>query len=292
MLFVYPTWQQKEKMQLNMERLLKCFVLLFCITMFATCVKESVIQDDTKDISKERHKPSFDVEDTVTYESCIDCMADDIVKRTIVLGSKDSSITIYPIITPSNHNLCDSMAYNPKWGAWVPPYLIHPDLLCSCQEAIDSINAGNDTACPCIKNPDTVFNDPKNSFFFIGGLQKFPNNSLTIYWNEQDSLYGRYDNPKITKKKRVYNNYDNKNNLFIGEGYSGKVYHGGDYDFYDTKPLPSGIYDYSLVLYKDEKHTIQIGETIEGKFAIIRTNRILTKDCKNQARDADDPLLN
>ncbi|MBR4349477.1 MAG: hypothetical protein IKP99_02005, partial [Bacteroidales bacterium] len=52
-------------------------------------------------------------------EDCIDCKANDIIKTTIRLGSGDSTITIYPVMTPSNHDMCDSMVYHSVKGAYV-----------------------------------------------------------------------------------------------------------------------------------------------------------------------------
>ena len=150
--------------------------------------------------------------------------------------------------------------------------------LCSVQEAIDSIKAGNDSACPCRKNLDTVYNDTKNAFFYIENIKKFPYNRLW-FKTLTDS----------TNLRKPYENYDNQNDLFIGEvpvdmdlGY---------YAYDETKPLTSGIYRYFLVIYKDEQKQTIIGDTIEGKFAIIRNPKAINRNCKDQAHDTDDPLL-
>lgn len=238
---------------------------------------------------------SDDPEVTPTAKDCIDCKEKNIIKRTIVLGSKDSSITIYPIITPNNHEFCDSFVYNPIMGAYVQPYQIYNfQKLCSSQEAIDSIKAGNDTACPCIINPDEIYNDYKNAYFHIDGIDKFPYNRLIIYWTDAISTYGGYDESyyHLIGRRLIYNNYDNKNNLFIGEVPKDSTTVDSWNMFPNTKPLPTGIYNYSISLYKDEKHITQIGETIQGTFAIIRTQKILVEGCKEQALNIDDPLLN
>lgn len=211
-------------------------------------------------------------------EECIDCKANDIAKRTIVLGSGDSTITIYPVMTPNNHAICDSMVYYPDWGTYVEPYKIYKyQKLCSFQEAVDSIKIGNDTACPCRKNLDTVYNDDKNSFFFIENITKFPKNKLIIKTN--------IDSTQL----RTYEDYDNKNNQFIGEVSTDTAL--GYYEYYYTRPLASGVYSYTLILYKDDMHSLIIGDTITGNFAIIRSPKALNRYCLTEAKDEGDPIL-
>ncbi|MBP5583473.1 MAG: hypothetical protein J6X43_05920 [Bacteroidales bacterium] len=211
-------------------------------------------------------------------EECIDCKANDIAKRTIVLGNGDSTITIYPVMTPNNHSICDSMVYYPDWGTYVEPYKIYKyQKLCSFQEAVDSIKAGNDTACPCRKNLDTVYNDDKNSFFFIENITKFPKNKLIIKTN--------IDSTQL----RTYEDYDNKNNQFIGEVSTDTAL--GYYEYYYTRPLASGVYSYTLILYKDDMHSIVLGDTITGNFAIVRSPKALNRNCSNEAKDGEDPIL-
>lgn len=213
-------------------------------------------------------------------EDCLNCKVEGIVKTTIVADTAaGTSITIYPVMTPSNHPMCDSMAYSTVLGAYVYPQEVHKDFqkLCTVQEARDSLLAGNDTACPCRKNPDTTFNDNKNAFFNIDGIKQFPYNRLFIKTGN--------DSTKI----RIYTDYDNTNNLFIGEVAMDTTTN--YYEYNNTKPLTSGTYSYMLVLYKEAQHFTQIGDTIKGDFAIIRNNRFLNKNCKEQAFDANDPLL-
>ena len=211
-------------------------------------------------------------------EDCIDCKANDIIKTTIRLGSGDSTITIYPVMTPSNHDMCDSMVYHSVKGAYVRPYDVYKyQKLCSVEEAIDSLKAGNDSACPCRKNLDTIYNDPKNSYFYIENLQKFPYNKLLI------------KTVKDSTQMRTYLNYDNRNDLFIGEVPMDTTL--GYYQHNDTRPLASGIFAYYLIIYKDEMHQTIIGDTIKGKFAIVRNPKVKTRNCKAQAHDEDDPLL-
>ena len=38
-------------------------------------------------------------------------------------------------------------------------------------------------------------------------------------------------------------------------------------------------------------HQTIIGDTIKGKFAIVRNPKVKTRNCKAQAHDEDDPLL-
>lgn len=211
-------------------------------------------------------------------EECIDCIANDIVKKTVVLGSGDSTITIYPVITPINHEYCDSMVFHPKKGGYVAPYEVHTwQKQCTVEEARDSILAGNDTVCPCRKNLDTVWNDTKNSFFYIENIKKFPYNRLYIKTNDD------------TTKMRIYTDYNNIDNQFIGEVSMDTTK--GYYEYNNTKALATGIYSYFLILYQDKVHQVQIGDTIKGKFAIIRNTRISNRNCKDQAADSDDQLL-
>ena len=212
-------------------------------------------------------------------EKCIDCKANDIAKRTVVLGSGDSTITIYPVMTPNNHPICDSMVYSKMWGTYVEPYKIHNDYqkLCSFQEAIDSINAGNDTACPCRKNLDTVYNDDKNSYFYIENITKFPKNKLIIKTGTDST------------QLRTYMDYDNKNNQFIGEVSMDTTL--GYYEYNNTRPLASGVYSYFLIIYKDDLHSMIIGDTIKGSFALIRSPKVANRFCSNEAKDTDDPIL-
>lgn len=213
-------------------------------------------------------------------ESCLDCKLENIVKVAVVPDTTNpsASVMVYPVITPSNHPMCDSMAYSPIMGAYVYPYMVHSfQKLCTVKEAQDSLLAGNDTACPCRVNPDTAFNDKLNSYLHIGGINNFPYNRLYIKTTDD------------TTKMRVYTDYDNTNNLFIGEVAMDTTL--GYYEYNNTKPLTSGTYSYMLVLYKEEQHFTQIGDTIKGKFAIIRNNRFTNRNCKDQAYDADDPLL-
>lgn len=212
-------------------------------------------------------------------EGTLDCKVEGIMARTIVVDTASgASITVYPVITPSNHDMCDSMVYHPELGSYVEPYKVHSyQKLCTVQEARDSLLAGNDTACPCRINPNTTFNDDKNGFFYIGGINQFPYNRLFIKTGN--------DSTKI----RIYTDYDNRNNLFIGEVAMDTTT--GYYQHNNTKPLVSGVYSYMLVLYKEAQHATRIGDTIRGDFALIRHNRFANRNCQSQAFDTEDPLL-
>lgn len=214
-------------------------------------------------------------------ETCIDCAVEQLIARDYVIDTATgATIKMYPVMTPSNHPMCDSMAYSPIMGAYVYPHLVHKDYqkLCTVDEARDSLLAGNDTACPCRENPDTAYNDSKNSFLRIGNIEKYPYNRLFIKTTAD------------TTKMRVYTDYDNKNNLFIGEVAMDMSLR--YYEYNNTKPLASGVYGYMLVLYKDKDHYDQLGDTLKGNFAIIRSNRDNNRNCATEAYDADDPLLN
>ena len=219
-------------------------------------------------------------------EDCIDCKANDIAKRTIRLGGGDSTITIYPVITPNNHPICDSMVYSEMMGTYVEPYKIYKyQKLCSFQEAVDSIKAGNDTTCPCRKNLDTVYNDDKNSFFYIENITKFTYNKLIIKTLADSTQLRTYGGSGKNNEK----GYDNQNDQFIGEVSSDLEL--GIYEYYSTKPLASGVYSYTLIIYKDEYYSEVLGDTIIGNFALIRSPKALNRNCKKEARDTDDPIL-
>ncbi len=213
-------------------------------------------------------------------EDCINCVVENAIAHKVVVDTvKGTYVTIYPVMTPSNHSMCDSMVYNPQMGAYVPPYMLHKDYQkeCTAEEARDSLLAGNDTACPCRINPDTAYNDKLNTYFHIGGIEKFPYNRLIIKTTDD------------TTKLRVYTDYDNKNNLFIGEVAMDTTL--GYYEYNNTKPLASGVYSYMLVMYKEEQHYTQIGDTITGNFVIVRSPRAKNVKCRAEAFDKDDPLL-
>ncbi|MCQ2959177.1 MAG: hypothetical protein MJ198_03195 [Bacteroidales bacterium] len=212
-------------------------------------------------------------------DECINCVIEGAVARTVVVDTvKGTSIEVYPVFTPSNHPMCDSLSYNPKMGAYVYPYMMYKfQKLCSVQEARDSLLKGNDTACPCRKNLDSTFNDEVNAYFRIGNIEKFPYNRLIIKTKND------------TTKLGLYTNYDNKNNLFIGEVPTDMSL--GYYEYYNTRALAAGVYSYELVFYKEEQHATQIGDTVKGNFAIIRSDKNINVHCKNEAYDKNDPLL-
>lgn len=212
-------------------------------------------------------------------QDCLNCKVEGVTKTTFVVDAETGkTITVYPVMTPTNHNMCDSMVYSIDKGSYVEPYEVHSfQKLCTVQEARDSLLAGNDTACPCRVNPETSFNDNKNSFFYIENIEEFPYNRLFIKTGNDST------------KLRIYTDYDNVNNLFIGEVALDTTTN--YYEYNNTKQLTSGVYSYMIVLYKEAQHFTVIGDTIKGDFAIIRNNRFLNKNCKEQAFDQSDPLL-
>lgn len=202
----------------------------------------------------------------------------EVITRKYLTGKDTNEITIYPVITTNNYNFCDSMVFSPGLNDWIKPdgQDGNPGRTCTQQEAIDSIQAGNFTACPCRENPDKQ-NDQINSKFVIEGIDKFPNNILYIKV------------PGDTVKIRTYQNYDNNNNVF--QGYVPTDTSLGYYEFYSSRILASGTYDYELVLYKDIDHTVPL-DTIASSFVII-TSRYKNQNinCAHYALEQDDPLL-
>ncbi len=215
----------------------------------------------------------------IKEDDVIDCNWQNIEVVTRTYGdSLDSTITIYPVITTNNYDFCDSMVFSPDLNDWIKPDGKdgNPGRTCTQQEAIDSIQAGNYTACPCRENPDKQ-NDQINSKLVIEGIENFPNNILYIKV------------PGDTVKIRTYQNYDNNNNVF--QGYVPTDTSLGYYEFYSSRILASGSYDYELVLYKDVDHTVPF-DTIANSFIII-TSRYKDKNinCGQYALEQDDPLL-
>lgn len=212
-------------------------------------------------------------------DKSINCVVDGIISRDVVVDTiKKTKVTLYPVFTPSNHPMCDSMTYDPKRGAYVYPSMVYSfQKVCTVEEARDSLLAGNDSACPCRYNPDSAYNDDVNSYFHIGGIEKFPYNRLIIKTKDD------------TTALRIYTDYDNKNNLFIGEVAMNMDL--GYYEWNNTKALATGEYEFALVVYKEEQHATQIGDTIFGNFAIVRSKTDANTNCKDQAFQKDDPLL-
>lgn len=205
---------------------------------------------------------------------CIDCEGEDVVKTVKQYGG-DTSITIYPVITPRNYNHCDSFVL--VGGTYIEPHLAFPGVLklCSFQEAQESLLHG-DTSCVCRINPDTEFNDVKgvNDYFHIDGIKYFPYNQLNIKVAND------------TSKIRTYMDYDN-----VGDVFNCLVLDTVDVEYVNSKMLASGIYEYELILYKDEAHQV-VKDSIIGKFAIIRSDKDLNRKCATQAKDPiNDRLL-
>jgi hypothetical protein len=207
---------------------------------------------------------------------CMDCEGEGIVKQTYQYGG-DSAITIYPVITPRNYNHCDSFVF--VGGTYIEPYLAtkYKNILklCSFQEAQESLLHG-DTSCVCRINPDTEFNDVKgvNDYFHIDGIKYFPYNKLNI----------KVEND--TSKIRTYMDYDNNNDVF-----NAMVLDTVDIEYVNNRMLASGIYEYELILYKDQMHQV-VKDTITGKFAVIRSDKDLNRNCAKQAKDPiNDRLL-
>lgn len=213
---------------------------------------------------------------------CIDCEGEDIVKQTYQYGG-DTAITIYPVITPRNYNHCDSFVFSN--GSYMEPHLAArymiggtgPVLrLCSFEEAQESLLHG-DTSCVCRINPDTEFNDINsyNDFFYIDNIKKyFPYNQLNIKVAND------------TSKIRTYMNYDN-----VSDKFNCLILDTVDVEYVNSRMLAAGIYEYELILYKDEAHQV-VKDSIIGKFAIIRSDKDLNRNCAKQAFDPiNDRLL-
>jgi len=208
-------------------------------------------------------------------EEIINCDYEGIKVMEKVYGP-DSVITIYPVMTINNYNFCDSMIYDTSSRDWVRPYVLDPSKLCTQEEALEAIRQENDTLCPCRINEDTANNDQINSYLHIGGIEKFPYNKLYIKI------------PGDTSKVRRYTDYDNIN---IFNGYMPRNMDLGYYKTYNTGILKSGIYEYELILYKDENWTVPF-DTISDKFLILTAKyRDKNKNCADKALDSDDPLL-
>lgn len=191
----------------------------------------------------------------------------------------DSSIVIYPIITPNNYDFCDSMVYDGGdggSGAWVRPDVLDPSLLCTEEEALEYIRQGIYNKCPCRINPEDLVDD-RNPKFEIIGIEKFKYNKLFIRV------------PNDTIKIRTYIDYKNVGDVFQGIVSTDTAL--GYYEFYNSRLLASGIYEYELILFKDPDHQVAF-DTIINRFAIITSRyREKNRNCLEFARHKDDPLL-
>ncbi len=188
----------------------------------------------------------------------------------------DSVITIYPVITTNNYDFCDSMVWDTVASDWVKPYDLDPSKLCTEEYALEMIRQGNDTACPCRENPNK-HNDQINSKFVIDGIEKFKSNHLFIKV------------PGDTIKIRRYVDYTNEGNVF--QGYVATDTSLGYYQEYNARVLKSGIYEYELILFKDPEHQVPF-DTIANRFVIITSKyRDYNSNCKDKAREKNDPLL-
>jgi len=227
----------------------------------------------------------------VTLMSCkqestikLDCQWEGLEVFTKTYGA-DSTITIWPVITTNNYNFCDSMVYDAKTNEYIRPYeqeykdgSRYDHLLCTFQQAVDSIQAGNDSACPCRINEDQN-NDQINSSFLIGGITSFPNNVLNI------RVLGD------TVKIRHYENYGDKDNSDVFTGYVTSDKELGYYEYVTARVLASGIYEYELILYHDENYQQPI-DTIRNKFAIITSRyKDANRNCGNLTAEPNDPLI-
>jgi len=208
-------------------------------------------------------------------ETGIDCAWEGIEVFTKEYGT-DSAITIYPVITTNNYDFCDSMVWDTIAKDWVKPYDLDDSKLCTEEVALEYIRQGNDTACPCRENPNK-HNDQVNSKFVIDGIEKFKYNNLHIKI------------PGDTIKIRRYVDYTNEGNVF--QGYVSTDTSLGYYEFYNSRVLASGIYEYELILFKDPEHQVPF-DTIANKFVIITSKyRDRNSNCKDKAKEKDDPLL-
>ncbi|MDA3883494.1 MAG: hypothetical protein PF481_09435 [Bacteroidales bacterium] len=210
-------------------------------------------------------------------EEVLNCDYEGIKVMEKVYGT-DSAIIIHPVMTINNYDFCDSMIWDPASNDWVKPSVLDESKLCTQEQALEAIRQGNDTMCPCRINEDTLNIDKINSYFYIGGIEKFPYNKLYIKI------------PDDTVKVRRYTNYDNDNNLF--QGYVATDMSLGYYKTYNARILKSGIYEYELILYKDENLTVPF-DTISDKFVILTARyKDKNKNCADKALESNDPLLN
>ncbi|MFO7869033.1 MAG: hypothetical protein R6U95_07025 [Bacteroidales bacterium] len=210
-------------------------------------------------------------------EEVLNCDYEGIQVKEVKFG-KDSSIVIYPVMTINNYEFCDSMVWDETANDYVRPSEYDEDKVCSQDSAYAAMRRGADSLCPCRENPYEEHNDKINSVFYIEGIKKFPYNKLRILV------------PGDTIKIRNYENYDNVSNVF--QGFVPTNLELEYYQYYNSKILASGVYDYELILYKDEELTVPFEDTISDSFVVITYRyRNKNKNCADKAKDSNDPLL-
>lgn len=203
-------------------------------------------------------------------ETCYTCKYNELVMNY----GEDVSIRIANVITPNNFTLCDSMVYIPQLNSYVEPSVKYSYMkkVCTVEERRQYRIEGNDSICPCVENEDKQYNDAKNQFLYIDGIDKFPYNKVIIYI-EGETV------PLIT-----YNNYKNDAvpfNAFVAD----TLQDGRTVTFKHV----SGNFTYIIKLYNNLLHT-DLYDELTGGFTVIRKPQDCpTTGCKG--RDADDPLL-
>lgn len=178
----------------------------------------------------------------------------------VITEVEGNTITLYTAITPNNYHIRDSLVYDQTVEEYVLPYdqwdaetqSKRIDLLCSAEDVEN--NGDCDDCCPCTKNSDTVYNDSKNNYLYIGGIEAFEYNVLIIY-DEDGEIIEQYED------------YNNRFSTYVGRGI----------DTLDTgSPVmvqySTGVYSLTLKLYSSsDKIDANLIKTIEAEFAIIRT---------------------
>jgi len=137
----------------------------------------------------------------------------------------------------------------------------------SAQKFKDSPDQDPETAR---ENPDMQWNDDKNSYLRIDGIESYANEIKIFKYNPE---YARgYDTIPVWEAR----DYGNSGNTFQGFAQGDKAH----------KTFASGRYYYELSVTVSEDFT----DTIKGNFCIIRDDKF-----ENQGLDyldEDDPLLN
>jgi len=166
----------------------------------------------------------------------------------VVNGNK---LIIYSAFTPSNLKYCDSIV-------------------------LDTNGIPIETSKYCRPNPDSIYNDTINEYFYIDGIEAFPENDLIIRVPGDTTKIDRFVNySNSTSGQRVFQGTRTDTTLYGSER---------------TRNLTSRKFEFVLQLYSSKDH-IKANriDSLQGYFCIIRTSSFKNTGC--QGKMTNDPLI-
>jgi len=171
------------------------------------------------------------------------------------------TIRIYSAFTPNNYPFYDVIGDSASGKYRGKPITISEDL--------------QDTSEIGYPNPDSIYNDDVNSYFYIENIEAFPYNKVFFY--AEDTLI--HNEPYVNCKNEKGTVFDGRYNRYI--------YVDGNLVMLPLY-VPSGIYKYKIIIYEDPRWENLI-DSVYGYFHIVRTPRYKTLGCRG--KDEGDPLL-